>query len=86
MKTKSKISKAEEVVRYRPKSTIKVYNDKLKAVKDMQVGDKVTLVVTARVKSIYDSDGPYGDGYDYDDDRKDGPICATLQVSDVKEK
>lgn len=79
---KSRIGKATDVVRYRPKSTIKVYSDKMPSVKDLKVGETVTLVIKAKVKSIYAGDSPYGD-----EDRKENKtLCAILQVTDVEEE
>ena len=87
MARSSRLAKAEEVVRYRPKSTIKVYSDKMPEVKNLKVGEECTLIVKAKVKSIYTGDSMYLSDYD---DEDGGPgsktVCATLQVESVKEK
>lgn len=87
-KGKGLVSKASELVRHRPKSTLKIYSDKEPGVKDYKVGDTITFTVTAKVKSIYEGDSAYVSEYDYDDD--DSPrnktLCATLQVQSIKEK
>lgn len=81
------VSKASELVRHRPKSTLKIYSDKEPAVKDYKVGDTITFTVTAKVKSIYEGDSAYISEYDYDEEEpKNKTLCATLQVQSIKEK
>lgn len=84
---KSRLAKAADIVRRRPKSTLKLYSDKEPGVKNYKVGDSVTFTVTAKVKSIYEGDSAYISEYDYDDDEpKNKTLCATLQVQSIKEK
>jgi hypothetical protein len=86
MSTKSKLaSKAEDIVRYRPKPTLKIYSSELPMVKDLKVGETCTFLVTAKVKSIYSGDSEYISDYD-DDDKGKNTVCATLRVTDIKEE
>lgn len=83
-KTKSKglVSKAEDVMRYRPKPTISIDSRDLKGVKDMQVGKSYTFTVTAKVKSV-----SAGDEYDdWDDERTDKSTRARLTITKITEK
>lgn len=80
MSTKSKrISKAEEVVEYRPKPQLRIYSNELKSVKDMKVGETRTFIVTAKVKALNQGD-------EYGPEDNDKTVCATLRVTDIKEE
>jgi hypothetical protein len=77
-----RISEAKDIVEYRPKPTLRIYSNELKAVKDMKVGETRTFIVTAKVRALNQ-----GDEYGADDDDKlDKTVCATLRVTDIKEE
>lgn len=72
--------KAESVVRWRPKPTLRIDSRDYKAIKELQIGKTYTFTVTAKVKSI-----SAGDEYDdYDD--SDKTTRASLTVTKITEK
>lgn len=81
MAKKSKlVESASELVRYRPKPTLRIDAKDYPGIKDLKVGQTVTLSVTAKVKSI-----SAGDEYD-DYEGADKTTRATLSVSKVTNK
>lgn len=83
MTTKSnRVAKADELVRYRPKPTLRIYDNELSSVKDMKVGKTYTFVVKAKVIGVRSGD-EYGDEFS---DKVDKSVCATLRVTDIKEE
>lgn len=81
MKTKSKISSANEIMRYRPKPTLSIYSRDLPGLKKMQVGKTYTFTVTAKVTAMNVGDSEYAEDYDRDDDG----AHARLRVTKIKE-
>jgi hypothetical protein len=82
---KGRISKAADIVEYRPKPSLKIYSSELPMVKDLKVGETRTFLVTAKVRSLYSGDSEYMSDYD-DDDKDKKSVCATLRVTDIKEE
>lgn len=82
-KSKSRISRADELVAYRPKPTLNIYSNELSSVKDMKVGETYSFIVKAKVRSLRSGDDEYGAD---DDDKASKTVCATLRVTDIKEE
>lgn len=77
------VSKANELVRYRPKPTLRIDSKDCPEVKSMKVGETRTFTVTAKVKSVSAGD-EYGG--DYEDERDDKTTRATLRITKITEK
>jgi hypothetical protein len=82
--SKSKlVSKASDIVSYRPKPSISITADDLPAIKDWKVGKSYELKVTA--KMVYMSEGDrYGDEYEGESSLK-SPLEAKLRITKVTE-
>lgn len=81
MKTKSKVSSASEIMRYRPKPTLSVYSRDLPGIKNMKVGETCTFTVTAKVMALSAGESEYSD---YDEDSGSG-AHARLRITKIKE-
>lgn len=76
-------NKASDIVRYRPKPTLRIDSRDFPGVKDFKYGETITFTVTAKVKSISQGD-EYGD---YDDEGGESKIVrAALRITKIKEK
>lgn len=83
MSSAKKISQASDVVRYRPKPTLRITSQDFAGVKDYKVGETCTFMVTAKVKSISQGD-EYGD---YEGDSPESKaVRSTLQITKISEK
>lgn len=81
MKTKAKnlVSKASDVMRWRPKPTLSVDAKDLPAIKDWAVGKTYTMVVKAKMTEMRDpSDGEYTE-------EEGRPASARFRILSVKE-
>ena len=76
------VSKASEIVRYRPKPTLRISSKDFSGVKDFKVGETISFMVTAKVKSVSQGD-EYGD---YEDEPVDKTTRSTLQITKISEK
>lgn len=74
------VSKAEDVVSFRPKPTLRIDSKDCAEVKSMKVGETRTFTVTAKVKSV-----SAGDEYGDYDDRDDKTTRATLRITKITE-
>lgn len=76
------IGKAEDVVRWRPKPTLRIDSTDFPGAKNLKVGETKTFTVTAKVKSV-----SQGDEYDdYDNERESKTTRATLRITKISEK
>lgn len=82
-KLKNRISKAADIVRWRPKPSLSIDSRDLKGVKDMKVGESCTFVVTAKVLSVSAGD-EYGP--DDEDEYTDKTTRARLRITKITEK
>lgn len=80
-KTNNRVSKASEIMRYRPKPTLRIDSRDFSGTKDLKVGQTKTFMVTAKVKSV-----SAGDEYDDWDDKDDKTTRATLRITKITEK
>lgn len=82
MATKSKrISKADEIVAYRPKPTLSIDAKDLPGIKSWKIGETYELVVKAKVTSL-----SAGDEYDDYSDESGKTTRARLTIKDISEK
>jgi hypothetical protein len=82
VKKSSLVSKASDIVSYRPKPTISVDATDLPALKDWQVGK--TYELTVKAKLVFMSEG---DEYsEYEDEDRKRPTRARFRVVKVTEK
>lgn len=83
-KTKSRIDKASDIMRYRPKPSLSVDSKDLPAIKDWSVGKTYTFTVKA--KMVYVSEGDeYGD-YEDEGGGDNKRMRARFRISKITEK
>lgn len=83
MMAKNKLaSKASDIVRWRPKPTLRIDSTDFPGVKNLKVGETKTFTVTAKVKSVSQGD-EYGDEYDEGESKT---TRATLRITKITEK
>jgi hypothetical protein len=59
--------------------TVKLYEDKLPAIKNWKVGQNYEIHLKVRLVSLYE------EGYEYGESDKKSPLCATFEVTKAME-